>query len=253
MSATPTVVTACMIVIGNEILSGRTQDKNMAYIAGRLNEIGVRLTEARVVSDDQDAIVAAVNETRAKYDYVFTSGGIGPTHDDITADAIAAAFGVGIDFNPEAVAILEAHYEPGMLNEARMRMTRIPFGAALVDNPVSKAPGFRLENVYVFAGVPSIMQAMFEGIRHELVGGAPMLTLTIASYLPEGALAGPLGQLQEEFPAIEMGSYPFYRTSKFGTSVVLRGTVQADLDAAGERLRQIVRELGQEPIEESDI
>ncbi len=253
MSATPTVVTACMIVIGNEILSGRTQDKNMAYIATRLNEIGVRLAEARVVSDDQDAIVAAVNETRARYDYVFTSGGIGPTHDDITADAIAAAFGVGIDFNPEAVAILEAHYEPGMLNEARMRMTRIPFGAALVDNPVSKAPGFRLENVYVFAGVPSIMQAMFEGIRHELVGGAPMLTLTIASYLPEGALAGPLGQLQEEFPGIEMGSYPFYRTSKFGTSVVLRGTEQANLDAAGERLRQIVRELGQEPIEESDI
>ena len=253
MPEKPKTVTAAMIVIGNEILSGRTQDKNLAYIATRLNELGVQLKEARVVSDDQDAIVAAVNETRARFDYVFTSGGIGPTHDDITADAIAAAFRVGIDRNPEAVAILEAHYEPGMLNEARMRMTRIPFGASLVDNPVSKAPGFRLENVYVFAGVPSIMQAMFEGIRHELVGGTPTRSVTIASFLPEGILAEPLGTLQQRYPDIEIGSYPFYRTSRFGTSIVLRGTDEAALTGAADGLRRIIRDLGQEPIEGDDI
>jgi len=162
--------TACMLVIGNEVLSGRTQDKNLNYVARGLAEIGVRLREARVIPDVTSVIVAAVNETRAKYDYVFTSGGIGPTHDDITADCIAQAFGVGIDHNPEAVAILKAHIGSERLNEARLRMARIPDGAVLVANPVSRAPGFRLENVYVFAGIPAVMQAMFDGIRHELAG-----------------------------------------------------------------------------------
>ena len=213
----------------------------------------MQLAEARVIADDKAAIVAAVNETRAKYDYVFTSGGIGPTHDDITADAIAEAFGVAIDHHPEAVAILEAHYEPGMLNPARLRMARIPAGATLVDNPVSKAPGFRIENVYVFAGVPSIMQAMFEGIRHQLVGGAPVLSRTVASFLPEGRVAEPLGDLQHRYPTIEIGSYPFYRMAKFGTSIVFRGTDAAVLDAAAEAFRQIVRGLGDRPFDENNV
>ena len=246
-------VRACMIVIGNEILSGRTRDQNLAYVAERLTELGVQLAEARVIADDKAAIVAAVNETRAKYDYVFTSGGIGPTHDDITADAIAEAFGVAIEYDPRAVAILEAHYEPGMLNQARMRMARIPDGAALIDNPVSRAPGFRMQNVYVFAGVPSIMQAMFEGIRHELVGGAPVLSRAIASFLPEGTVAGPLGDLQHRYPEVEIGSYPFYRMRKFGTSIVLRGTDSAQLDQAAAEYRQIVRNLGEEPIEGEEV
>ena len=174
------------------------------------------------------------------------------------SDATAAerftriTLGVAIDHHPEAVAILEAHYEPGMLNPARMRMTRIPDGATLVDNPVSKAPGFRIENVYVFAGVPSIMAAMFEGIRHQLVGGAPVLSRTVASFLPEGTVAEPVGALQQRFPAIEIGSYPFYRMAKFGTSIVFRGTDAATLDAAAEAFRQIVRDLGEQPFDEKE-
>ena len=242
-------VTAAMIVIGNEILSGRIQDKNLNYIATRLNALGVRLMEARVVADRRGAIVKAVNETRAAYDYVFTSGGIGPTHDDITADSVAAAFGVGIGHNPEAVAILEAHYQPGMLNEARLRMARIPDGAVLVENPVSHAPGFRLDNVYVFAGIPMIMQAMFEGICHQLVGGEPIQSVSVTSFLPEGVIAAPLGRIQADFPALDMGSYPFYRGQRFGTTVVLRGTDETELHAAAEAFREVVRQNGQEPID----
>jgi len=242
-------VTAAMIVIGNEVLSGRVQDKNLNFIATRLNALGIKLMEARVIVDQRDAIVNAVNETRAAYDYVFTSGGIGPTHDDITADSVAAAFGVGIDHNPEAVAILEAHYQPGMLNEARLRMARIPDGATLVENPVSHAPGFRLENVFVFAGIPSIMQAMFESARHQLAGGAPIQSVIVTSYLPEGAIAGPLGAIQADYPDLDMGSYPFYRGQRFGTTVVFRGTDEADLAAAAEAFRDVVRQNGQEPID----
>ena len=165
------IVTAAMLVIGNEILSGRTQDANMHYIAGRLNELGVRLAEARVVRDVTEEIVAAVNALRARYDYVFTSGGIGPTHDDITADAIASAFGLHIDIRDDARALLEAHYEPGQLTAARLRMARIPDGAGLIDNPISTAPAFRVENVFVMAGVPAIFRAMFESCRHDIAGG----------------------------------------------------------------------------------
>ena len=241
--------TAAMIVIGNEILSGRIQDRNLNHVATRLNALGVRLLEARVVIDRQDAIVRAVNETRVAYDYVFTSGGIGPTHDDITADSVAAAFGVGIGHNPEAVAILKAHYQPDMLNEARLRMARIPDGATLVENPVSHAPGFRLENVYVFAGIPMVMQAMFESICPELVGGAPIRSVTVTSYLPEGVIAKPLGRLQEDFPDLDMGSYPFYRGQRFGTSVVFRGTDEGQLQTAARAFGDFVRENGQDPID----
>ena len=245
----PRIVTACMIVIGNEILSGRTRDANLHYIAQRLNELGVRLKEARVVADEEPAIVAAVNECRARFGYVFTSGGIGPTHDDITADAIARAFGVPIDIDPRARAILEKRYEPGMLNEARLRMARIPAGAALIPNPVSGAPGFRLDNVYVMAGVPAILQAMFESIRHELVGGDPLLARTLNAGLAEGQLAKPLAELQGRFKDVDMGSYPWYRGGKFGTSIVLRSTDKARLDAATEEMRGIMRGFGAEPME----
>jgi molybdenum cofactor synthesis domain-containing protein len=243
-------VSACVVIIGNEILSGRTQDVNLKYLAERLNGLGIRLREARVVPDVPEAIVETVNEVRARHDYVFTTGGIGPTHDDITSECVARAFGVPLIRNPEAVAILEAHYEPGMLNEARLRMANTPEGASLLPNPVSAAPGFRIGNVFVMAGVPSIMQAMFDGIAHELVGGAPMLTRTVVAYLPEGAIAAALGALQERFPALEIGSYPFFRQGRFGTSLVLRGTDSEELAAAAGELKVVVRSLGAEPEEE---
>jgi len=245
----PKVVTAAVIVIGNELLSGRTRDKNLHYLAGRLTELGVRLQEARVIPDVEDVIVATVNQLRARFDYVFTSGGIGPTHDDITADAIAKAFGVGIDYHPEALKILGAQYQPGEFNQARKRMARIPLGGVLVANPVSRAPGFRLENVYVFAGVPAILRAMFEGIRHELVGGTPVMSRTISSAVPEGRMARGLEDLQGRYAEVEMGSYPYYRMGAFGTSIVLRSVDRDQLDAAARDLKQLIRDLGQEPVE----
>lgn len=250
----PKVVTAAMLVIGNEILSGRTKDANLAWIAEQLNELGVRLTEARVVTDVEGAIVAAVNELRARYHYVFTSGGIGPTHDDITADAVAKAFGVGIDVDPRARAILEAHYPPGELTAARLRMARIPFGAALVENPISRAPGFRIGNVIVMAGVPAIMRAMFQSIRHEIVGGDKVLSRAVGCPLPEGKIAEPLGALQRRFARLDIGSYPFFRPGgRPGTTIVFRGTVREDVDAAAEEFKTLVRSHGEEPFEADTI
>jgi molybdenum cofactor synthesis domain-containing protein len=242
-------VTACVLIIGNEILSGRTQDVNLNWLARQLTDLGIRLREARVVADIEDEIVAAVNECRARYDYVFTTGGIGPTHDDITSASIARAFGVPWVRHPEAVKILEAQYEPGQLNEARLRMATTPAGAALVHNPVSGAPGFRIGNVYVLAGVPSIMRAMFDGVRGELKGGAPVLSLTISTYLGEGTIARPLEDIQNEFGDLDLGSYPFFRGGRFGTSLVIRGTDRARIDDAGDRLRAAIRALGDAPIE----
>ena len=243
-------VTACVIVIGNEILSGRTRDANLHYLAERLAALGIRLVEARVIPDRIEAIAATVNETRARYDYVFTTGGIGPTHDDITADAVAQAFGVALEHHPEALAILETQYAEGEFNEARRRMTRVPAGGTLIHNPVSKAPGFQIENVFVMAGVPMIMKEMFEGIRDRLVGGAPMLTRTIASGLAEGQLAGRLGDLQARFPAIDIGSYPYYRAGRFGVAIVLRGIEEDALEAAAAAVEALMRELGAEPVRE---
>jgi molybdenum cofactor synthesis domain-containing protein len=243
-------VTACVIVIGNEILSGRTRDANLPYLAERLAALGIRLAEARVIPDRIEAIAATVNETRARYDYVFTTGGIGPTHDDITADAMAQAFGVALEHHPEALAILETQYAEGEFNEARRRMARVPAGGTLIHNPVSKAPGFQIENVFVMAGVPMIMKAMFEGIRDRLVGGAPVLTRTIASGLAEGQIAGGLGGLQARFPAIDIGSYPYYRAGRFGVAIVLRGTEEGALETAAEAVEALMRELGAEPVRE---
>lgn len=250
MESAAKVVTAAVLVIGNEILSGRTRDTNTNWLATRLTALGVRLREARVVPDDEAEIVAALNALRARYDYVFTSGGIGPTHDDITADCIARAFGTGIDVHPEARARLEAHYPSGQLNEARLRMARIPHGAALVDNPVSIAPGFHIGNVYVFAGVPAILQAMFEGIRHELAGGDPLLARAIAVHLPEGQLAAGLGAIQARWPATEIGSYPFFRGGRPGCSIVVRATDRTALDAAAEDVRALMTAEGGAPQEQ---
>ena len=239
-----------MLVIGAEVLSGRTPDRNLNYVAKRLAELGVDLREARVLPDDEAVIAAAVNETRSRYGYVFTSGGIGPTHDDVTADSIARAFGVGIAHHPDAVAVMRANYPPEMLNEARLRMARIPDGAVLVKNPVSHAPGFRLENVFVFAGVPVIMRAMFEEIAHELEGGPPAASITVSCFLGEGTVAERLRALQEECrPAVEIGSYPFYRENRYGTSIVFRSRDPRALGAAAARFRTIVRAFGEEPVE----
>ena len=241
---------ACVIVIGNEILSGRTRDANLPYLARRLGELGIRLREARVVADTEEAIAEAVNECRARYDYVFTTGGIGPTHDDITADAVARAFGVELAYHDEAVALLRSQYAEDELNEARMRMARVPEGGNLIHNPISKVPGFQIENVFVMAGVPIVMQAMFEGLRDRLVGGEVVRTRTISAPLAEGVIAGGLGLLQERYSEIDIGSYPYYRVGRFGLSIVLRSTDEARLEAAAEEVEALIRELGAEPVEE---
>jgi molybdenum cofactor synthesis domain-containing protein len=230
--------TAAMLVIGDEILSGRTRDSNMHFLAGELTRIGVDLKEVRVVSDDQDAIIAALNALRAAFDTVFTSGGIGPTHDDITADSVAAAFGVGIDVRDDARAVLQAHYDRAgtTLNEARLRMARIPDGAALIDNPVSAAPGFSLGNVHVLAGVPAVFQAMVASVLPLLVGGAPMLSQTLRVERGEGDVAAPLARLAETYPELSIGSYPFQKDGTYGTHVVVRGADGAQVEAAVARL-----------------
>ncbi len=237
-------VTACVIVIGNEILSGRTKDANIAYLGERLNALGVRLMEARVVPDVRETIIATVNECRAKFDYVFTTGGIGPTHDDITSECIAGAFDLPFGRNPKAEALLLSHYKTEDLTEARLRMANTPEGAELLENPVSKAPGFRVENVYVLPGVPSIMQAIFSLFEHTLVGGEPMLSETISVNVPEGVMAKPLGEIQDAHPDVEIGSYPFFRMGKLGASLVIRGTDGGKVAAAASAVRKAVHDLG---------
>jgi molybdenum cofactor synthesis domain-containing protein len=246
--------TAALLIVGNEILSGRTTDANLPYIAGRLNTLGIRLSEVRVVPDIESEIVDAVNMLRARYTYVFTTGGIGPTHDDITADCVAKAFGVPLIEHPEARRRLQERYdESGIeLNEARLRMARTPEGATLIDNPVSAAPGFQVENVFVMAGVPKIMQAMFESLRERLVGGEPLLSRSIACHLPEGLLAQGLGEIQARHDGVDIGSYPSYSSVGFGVAVVLRHTDPAALDATAVEVVALIRALGGEP-EEQDI
>jgi molybdenum cofactor synthesis domain-containing protein len=230
--------TAAMLVIGDEILSGRTRDANMYHLAGQLTEHGIDLREVRVVSDDAAAIVAAVQALSAAYDNVFTSGGIGPTHDDITADCIAAAFDDHIDVRPDARALLQAHYDRDgkELNEARLRMARIPDSATLIDNPVSIAPGFSVQNVHVMAGVPSVFQAMVASVLPTLTGGAPMLSQTLRINRGEGDIAGPLGALAIDFADLSIGSYPFQIDGKYGANIVIRGQDMARIDAAMVRL-----------------
>tara|TARA_Y100000389_G_scaffold50232_1_gene45933 strand:- start:743 stop:1474 length:732 start_codon:yes stop_codon:yes gene_type:complete len=218
--------TAAMIVIGDEILSGRTRDANMFNLAGKLTAHGINLLEVRVISDNSSEIITAVNETRIKYDHVFTSGGIGPTHDDITADCIAAAFKVKIDIRDDAKNILATNYENGIddLTPARLRMARIPDGANLIDNIISKAPGFSMENVHVMAGVPSVFNCMIDWLLPKLKKGAEMISLSIRIDLPESHIAEPLGKIANKFPAVSIGSYPFYEENKHGANIVIRST-----------------------------
>jgi molybdenum cofactor synthesis domain-containing protein len=238
--------TAAMLVIGDEILSGRTRDANMHHLAQALTGHGIRLAEARIVSDDHDSIVEAVRALAARYDHLFTSGGIGPTHDDITADAVAEALGVPIDVREDARALLAAHYErqEQVLNEARLRMARIPEGATLIDNPISAAPGFTLKNVHVLAGVPTIFEAMLAGLLPTLTGGAPMLSQSLRIVRGEGDIAPELSRLAEAHPEVSIGSYPFHRDGVHGANVVIRSQDGAAVDRVMSELTRLFPEAG---------
>jgi molybdenum cofactor synthesis domain-containing protein len=239
------VPTAAVLLIGNEVLSGRTKDKNLGFIADYLSALGIDLMEARVVADDEGDIVAAVNALRARYTYVFSTGGIGPTHDDITADCMAKAFGVGISHHPEAVEILTAYYkEVGReANEARMRMARVPEGATLIKNPISKAPGFRLGNVFVMAGVPKIMQAMMDSLAPQLTSGAVAKSITIEFQGGEGDVAKPLGAIQDQFTNVTIGSYPFESPQGYATNLVLRARDEVALEEAAQAVAAMAESL----------
>ena len=240
--------TACTIVIGNEVLSGRTRDANVQFLGDALNKLGVKLLEARVIPDDETVIVDTLNHTRNRFDYVFTTGGIGPTHDDITAACVAKAFGVPLLRDPRAVELLNQHYKAEDLNEARLSMADIPQGAALIRNPVSKAPGFQIGNVFVLAGVPRIAAAMFEDLKNRLASGPPKLSHTLTSLVHEGELAQGLGRIQKDYPDVEIGSYPFFRHGNLGVSVVLRAYDKATLEKAVEDVESAMRALGGEPL-----
>ncbi len=233
--------TASMLVIGDEILSGRTREANMYFLAGRLAEVAVDFIHARVVADDHDLIVTALNELRDSSDYVFTSGGIGPTHDDITADAVAAAFGVSIGVRDDALSLLQNYYEKSgtKINDARLRMARIPQGAALIENPVSIAPGFNIGNVFVMAGVPAIFQAMVESVLPGVTGGNPIRSRSFRLNMPEGEIAGPLEALANKFTTVSMGSYPFIRQGVFGSNIVLRSSDLMALEDAAQEFLQL--------------
>ena len=222
---------AALLVIGNEILSGRTRDANVQTIGSALAGIGIRLREVRVVEDREAAIVAAVNTLRATYDYVFTTGGIGPTHDDITTDCVGAAFGREVRHDPVALELLTRYYG-AEATETRLRMARVPLGASLIDNPVSAAPGFRLENVFVLPGVPRILQAMLPGVLATLPGGPPIVSRSVTAWVRESDIAGDLAAVQARWPALDVGSYPFARDGRFGTSLVVRGNDATAVTAA---------------------
>jgi molybdenum cofactor synthesis domain-containing protein len=239
-----TPVTAAILVIGDEILSGRTKDKNIGYIAEYLTLIGIDLREVRVVPDIEDEIISALNVLRHKFTYCFTTGGLGPTHDDITADCIAKAFGVSIDHDPRAVAMLNERYKPEELNEARLRMARIPDGAELINNPISKAPGFMLANVIVMAGVPAIMQAMLDDVTPRLATGVKMMSRTVDTFgLPEGLYATALSEVAKGHPGVSIGSYPSFKDGGFRNHIVLRAKDEAVLDAAELAVHQMVSQL----------
>ncbi|WP_024507143.1 molybdopterin-binding protein [Bradyrhizobium sp. ARR65] len=239
------IVTAGLLVIGDEILSGRTKDKNIGFIAEYLTNIGIDLKEVRVVADDEDDIVAALNALRARYTYVFTTGGIGPTHDDITADAVAKAFGVGIDHHPEVVARFKERFQnPGELNEARLRMARIPDGAELIQSATILAPGFKIGNVIVMAGVPSIMQAMMDIISPKLRSGVKMLSDTVRANCREGDIGGPLRAIAQAHPDTIIGSYPFIdEDKKPNTNLVVRSRDPDKLNAAMEAVKEMLKQL----------
>ena len=244
-------VTAAALIIGNEILSGRTHDVNLKFLGTELNALGIQMREARVVADIEEEIVEAINQCRAKYDYVFTTGGIGPTHDDITADCVAKAFGQKLILHPEAERILRERVKAmgSEVTEARLRMARTPEHAELLYNEVSGLPGFKVENVFVMAGIPRVMQAMFQATTAFLEGGVTLLSRTIGSFVPEGTIATSLGLLQDDYPDLDIGSYPFYFDGKPGSNLVLRGPDQARIDEAALRLHDLIVDLGGTAVE----
>ena len=243
--------TAALIVIGDEILSGRTQDKNVAQIATWLNDQGIRLAEVRVVPDEMGRIGEAVNALRAAHDYLFTTGGIGPTHDDITVDAIAAAFAVPVIVDPQARAILEDYYRgrPGGLTEARLRMARVPEGAELIPNPSSGAPGVKMANVYILAGVPDIAASMLEALTGKLKGGRPMVSVTVGARAPESDVADLLRETEAAHPGVAIGSYPFFRDGRYGANFVIRSEDGDLARRTGDDLSDRLRGAGFEPVE----
>lgn len=238
-----------ILVIGDEILSGKTQDTNSSWLAQQLGQLGLPVGEIRVVSDVQEEIVAALNALRAKYKYVFTTGGIGPTHDDITSDSIASAFGIAINIDSEARRRLADYMGEENLNEARLRMARIPAGATLLDNAISAAPGFNVENVYVLPGVPHIMKAMFEGMKSQLEAGKPIIAKAVMTKLKEGAIAAQLGEIQQRFPSTGIGSYPTYNDMGTATKLIVRGTDLELIMNAVDAIKQMVMGLGDTPVE----
>ena len=240
--------TACLLVIGNEVLSGRTQDANIRFLATGLGELGIPLREVRVIPDVPQTIIDTVNEVRAKFDYVFTTGGIGPTHDDITSECIAAAFGVPWEPHPEAWARMERSYQAGGFNAARQRMATMPRGATLIDNALSVAPGFQIGNVYVMAGVPRVMQSMFEWLAPRLQGGPKIEQFAVhAIGLPEGVIAEGLGAIQARYPQIDLGSYPFYRPGGNGVALVAKGSDVAAAQAAIAEVTKLIEGFGKVP------
>ncbi|MFT3802824.1 MAG: molybdopterin-binding protein [Burkholderiaceae bacterium] len=242
-------VTAAVLLIGNEILSGRTQDANLAHLAKTLNDYGIQVREARTVPDIEDEIIAALDALRTRYDYVFTTGGIGPTHDDITADCVAKAFGVPLVENEEIAQMLRKREAPPDIMAMRLRMARIPEGGDLIRNEFGP-PGFCIGNVYVMAGIPRVMQSMLASLDGKLRRGETLVSLGINAYVPESHVAKPLGELQARYPHIDLGSYPFYRDEVYGTTLIIRGSDGPDLRAMYDELWQLVEHLGGQPKEE---
>jgi molybdenum cofactor synthesis domain-containing protein len=241
--------TACLLVIGNEVLSGRTRDANIQFLATGLGNVGIPLREVRVIPDVPETIIQTVNEVRAKFDYVFTTGGIGPTHDDITSECVAAAFGVPWEPHPVAWPRMAASYKPGEFNAARQRMATMPRGASLIENSISVAPGFQIENVYVMAGVPRIMQSMFEWLTPQLQGGARIEMRAVHVLgLPEGMIAEGLGAVQQQHPDLDIGSYPFYRLGGNGVALVAKGTDAAEAERAIAEVSELIIGFGKVPL-----
>lgn len=242
----PKRVTAAVLIIGNEILSGRTQDTNLAHLAKTLNGYGIQLREARVVPDVEAAIVEAINALRVRWDYLFTTGGIGPTHDDITADCVAKAFGVELEINEQIAELIRRRPSPPEVMASRMRMARVPRGGGLIDNPLGP-PGFHIGNVYVMAGIPRIMQQMLASLDGKLERGVVVRSRSVTAFVSEGQIAQGLGAVQDRWPQVDVGSYPFQRQERFGTTLVMRGSDEAELDAALAEVVALIRTLGAEP------
>lgn len=245
----PDSALAALVVIGNEVLSGRTEDKNVNFLAKRLDALGIQLAQVRIVPDVESDIIEAINSLRKRYQYVFTTGGIGPTHDDITAVSVARAFGRVMERNTEAMRRLRKHYKTDELNDARSRMADMPRDVVLIDNPVSAAPGFIVENVYVMAGVPQIMQAMFDSIADTLQGGKPLKTKTMKSTLREGQIAVPLGKIQDKYQNVAIGSYPYFKDGQVGVSLVLRSADDMALQRATNEVRKLIEDIQKSLVE----